>query len=485
MTMAGLRLAVCAGTMVVLAGSYVDAGVSVTAARVELLNAGGGEPDCSALFAQQDPAALPLHVTRLTAIPDGAPGGPVRFQWRLPEPQQGLLLADQDIPPDEQAGVIRTICTELGNGCVLTAEQLKVYDKPTILYVAPGCDALPEQAFKRYHGGRVRIRVKASAGRKKLGRGSIRIGYGRTASLSLTLDGKTGDGVRNGVAAQLREQFAATIDPAGVALPPVARYRFDNGDGDTATAAGGALQATAVLTYSTAGKHVATAEATLGDGSALCDNLLANVESAVNRIRVEVSRTPKRGSYRPGDPAIGTVSVRVRVKNTGNRQQGSAVLLEGASVLTCDTEVRTGSTTLTRSTQIDFQHCSATVEQPCQSDADCRVAQCSECAAGEICLASSHCANTGLDVGVPLGCTTDADCTRFDPTDTCVTVLPVSSVLIPLGKSVDLVSAVVPLANTLAGPAKVTETWTARAQNAPEDSVVDRYTIQSNPAVQP
>ena len=418
-------------------------------------------------------------------MPDAVPGGPVRFQWRLPEPPQGLLLADQDIPPNEQAGVIRTICTELGNACVLTAEQLSVYDKPTILYVAPGCDVLPEQGFKPYRGGRVKVRVKASAGKRKLGKGSIRIGYGRTASLSLTLDGKTGDGVRNGVAAQLREQFTATVDPAGVALPPIARYRFDNGDGDLATVPGDALQASTVLTYSTAGKHVATAEATLSDGSALCDNLLANVESATNRIRVEVSRTPKRGSYRPGDPASGSVSVRVRVKNTGKPQQGSGVLLEGAGVLTCDTEVRTGATTLTKSTQIDFQHCSATLDQPCDSDADCRPSQCAACGAGEICLASSHCANTGLDVGVPLGCTTDADCTRFDPTDSCVTVLPVSSVLIPLGKSVDLISAVVPLANTLAGPAKVTETWTARAKNAPEDTVVDRYTIQSNPAVSP
>ncbi len=469
--------------MVVLASGQAAGRVTVTASRVELLNSGDGDTDCSALFPQDD-AALPLNVTRLRATVDETAAGPVRFEWSLPAGAAGLLLADQNIPPDEQAGVIRTVCAELGNACVLTAEQLKVYSQPSILYVAPSCDVLPEQGFKRYRGGRANVRVKAKAGSRRLGKGKVTVGYGRTASLTLTLDGKTGNGVRGGLPAQLLESFVATVDPAGVALPPLVRYLFDNGDGDSSTTITSALQASASLTYSTSGKHVATAEATLGDGSALCDNLLANVQSAVNRIRVEVSRTPQRGNYLPGDPTTGSVAVRVRVKNVSG-DQGSSVLLEGENVLSCETVVRVGSTELMKTTQIDLQHCSTTVTQGCETDADCRPTQCSTCTVGEVCLTSSYCASTLATTGVAVGCAKDADCTRFDPTDRCVTVIPVSSVVIPRGKAVDLIEASVPLANTLPGAAKVKETWTAQAKNAPEASTIQRYTIRSNPAVVP
>lgn len=480
---AGGWVAAASVAMVVLASGPAAGRVTVTASRAELLNSGQGDTDCAVLFPQDD-AALPVNVTRLRATVDETPAAPLRFEWSLPPGAAGLLLADQDIPPDEQAGVIRTLCATLGNACVLTSEQLKVYTKSSILYVAPTCDVLPEQGFKPYRGGKAKVRVKASAGSRRLGKGSISVGYGRTASLTLTLDGKTGNGVRGGLPAQLREEFVATVDPAGVALPAIARYVFDNGDGNSSTSLSSALQASATLTYSTAGKHVATAEATLSDGSALCDNLLANVESAINRIRVEVSRTPQRGSYTPGDPTTGNVAVRVRVKNVSGAQ-GSAVLLEGESVLSCETEVRIGSTELTTTTQIDLQHCSTTVSQSCESDADCQPTQCSDCTPGEVCLTSSYCASTLAATGVAVGCTQDADCARFDPTDTCVIVIPVSSFLIPKGKAADLIEATVPLANTLAGAAKVTETWTAQAKNAPEATTVQRYTIKSNPAVVP
>jgi hypothetical protein len=298
------------------------------------------------------------------------------------------------------------------------------------------------------------------------------------------LDGKTGNGVRGGLPAQLRETFEATIDPRGVALPTVVRYLFDNGDGESSTVQTASLQSSATLTYSTSGKHVATAEATLSDGSTLCDNLLASVGVAINRIRIEVSRTPQRGSYTPGDPSTGTVALRVRVRNTGG-PQGSGVLLEGQSVLTCETAVRVGSTELTKTTQIDLQHCSATAGQPCDSNADCTPTACSSCTPGEVCLTSSHCAITVTETGEPVGCTQDADCTRFSQNDTCVTVLPVASVLIPRGRAVDLIESTVTLANTLPGSARVTETWTAQARNAPEATTVQRYTIRSNPAVVP
>jgi hypothetical protein len=110
---------------------------------------------------------------------------------------------------------------------------------------------------------------------------------------------------------------------------------------------------------------------------------------------------------------------------------------------------------------------------------------CPDCSDGETCLTSSHCALARTDTNDPLGCVKDQDCTRFVPGDQCIQVLPIASLLLALGDASDLVEATVPLANTLPAQAKVKETWTVHALNAPEDSTTLRYNIRPNPDVKP
>ncbi len=481
--MGGARIGVALVACLAVAGvAEARRRLTVTASRAETLNAASQDADCAELFKTANDQ-LPLHVVRLQASAGSTPVESVRFEWSLPDPNLGKLIADDDIPADEQASVIRALCAELGNTCELTEEQLKVYSKPTILWVAPICsEALPTNASKPYRGGKVKIGVRATAGKRKLGKGSVTVGYGRTASVLLTMRGRSGDGRPEGLPASLKETFVARIDQTRVPLPPVSRYEFTNGDGDSASVETTAPEADATMTYSSPGKHTATVSAELRDGSALCDNLLANVQSAINRLQVTVETAPKRESYRPGDPASGIVTLRVRVRNVSDPATGSAILIEGGSVLSCDTAIRVGKSQLSSHTQIDFQHCSKTVEQPCESNADCGSDACPNCESGESCLASSHCANTFSSTGDTLACVRDSDCPLGD---NCVMVLPLSSLVLPIGESSDLVSSTIPVANTLPNAAKVTETWTAHARNAPDDSATVRYTIESNPAVKP
>src|SRR5262249_9558226 len=276
-----------------------------------------------------------------------------------------------------------------------------VYDKPTILWLAPTCpEALPQDGTTPYRGGQVRVAVRATAGKQRLGKGAATIDYGRTAVVSLTLNGKQRRA--GGVPAGILGEFSATTDSRGVA-PPIATYSFDNGDGDSTTIATSDVQAQAALVYRTPGKHVASVTVGLSDGSALCDNVLANVRTSVNSLQLRVTRTPTRAAYRPGDPATGTVHLLVHVKNVSDPAAGGrgSVLFLG-KILSCDTEVRAGESTLEKTTEIDFQHCSSTVGQACASDQDCAPGACPNCDAGETCLTSSHCA---LRIGV--GCVRD------------------------------------------------------------------------------
>ncbi len=474
--------AVCVYVVVGLAAANVAraARLTVSASKPETLNAGRGNADCSALSKTPD-AELPLHIVRLeVALPANATG-PVRYEWSLPNPSFGKLVADEDIPNGEQALVVHALCAEIGNKCELTADQLTVYQQPTILWVAPTCDeALPADPLKPYRGGRVSIGVRAFAGKKKLGKGTVSIGYGRTAAATLTVNGKTGlnTPVRSGIQAD----FVSTVDPMGVTLPPIDSHDFDNGDGDSGSAPGPSLQGEAVLEYSTGGKHVGTLTVNLHDGSALCDNIAVDVLTSDNRIKLDVKTNPPPGTFRPGDSRSGTVALHVRVTNTSDPNVARGVVLfEGASVLTCDTEVRVGDSKLTKTTSIDFQHCSVTLDQSCTSDGDCSQKSCPECQPGEVCLASSHCSFNGSGFDVR-GCVRDADC---GPGGQCVLVLPVTSLTLGIGQSAELLTSMVPVANILPGTAKVTDTWTVRARNAPDDSEVVKYSITSNPAVTP
>jgi hypothetical protein len=278
--------------------------------------------------------------------------------------------------------------------------------------------------------------------------------------------------------------FAAGVDPAGVVLPPIDRFSFENGDGDAASAAPAGLEAGVVLDYTSAGKHVGTVTVHLHDGSALCDNVLGIVGTSDNRISLSVTTAPAPGTFLPGDPRTGNVNFNVRVKNVSDPAVARGVVLfKGAGVLTCDSEIKVGTSTLSKTTQFDFQHCSATVDQACAGDADCSQSACPDCQAGEVCLGASHCSFTGFSSGFSVqGCVRDSDC---GPGGQCVQVLPVQSLTVGIGDASDLLTATIPVANTLPSLAKVKETWTVHAVNAPDDSDAVSYSIQSNPAVRP
>jgi hypothetical protein len=466
---------------VVCAGPASARRLTVVTSKTETLNAGSTQTDCSELSKTPD-AALPMHIVRISVTPPAGVSGLVRYQWSLPTPNLGTLVADQDIPQGEQAAVIQALCAEVGNECALTEEQLKIYDKTTILWVAPTCDAvLPTDATKPYRGGQVKIGVKAFAGKHKAGKGTVSVGFGRVAGVTMGINGKTGNG--KAVDAGLEAQFSATVDARGVTLPSIDDYEFENGDGDAANVPTNGLQASTVLEYATAGKHIGTTTVQLHDGSALCDNILGNVLTSDNRISLTVTTAPQ-GVFRPGDPQTGVVNLRVRVKNTSDPAVArGVVLLEGANVLSCDTEIKVGTSTLTKSTSIDFQHCSATVDQGCQSDDECSQHACPACQTNEVCLAASHCALGGVSSGFAVrGCVRDADC---GPGGECVKVLPVTSLVLPIGDSSELLNVQIPVANTLSGTAKVKETWTVHARNAADASDSVSYSITSNPGLRP
>src|SRR5262245_50017388 len=338
--------------------------------------------------------ALPFNVVRLRVEPPpNVNPDEVVYRWSPPKPEVGVLAADIDLGPGEQAAAIRTLCSELGNGCVLTADQLSLYNKPTILWVAPGCDILPCKTGRAYGGGRVRIRVRASAGRRGLGKGTATVGFGRLGSLTLLVADpgrpfRDGIGKPGGESIFINPAFAVRLSTDGATLPALEAVVFDSGGGGSVTenppcVSNGEFAActqSGDLLYSAGGKQVASATAELVDGSALCDKLTVNVRTATLTPKLQVSYTPRRKTLVPGDPTSGSPLLRVRLRNAS--QQGGLLLV--GNVLTCASEVRVGPSTLSQMTQIDLQHCSATVSQACTSNADCQAASCSDCEPNEI-----------------------------------------------------------------------------------------------------
>jgi len=200
------------------------------------------------------------------------------------------------------------------------------------------------------------------------------------------------------------------------------------------------------------------------------------VRTTDNSVVLDVSTTPRAGTFIPGDPLKGNPLLRARVRNTG---LGSVTLI--GNVLSVETEARVGGTTLTETSRIDLRHCSGTVGQSCDSDADCQADRCPTCQPGETCLTADHC--SGFAPTDALGCTTNRDCEPFG--ETCVKVLPLSRISILPGDSFDLIESNVSLANVLTVPARIKETWTVRCFNAPDATEVLRYKIKPRPDLPP
>jgi len=495
----GFTVAAVAVVPITLAASQVDAArLTVTASRTEALYSQTDEPDCTDLSKRGTPGNpdLPFHVVRLS-VDSPVTDGSVRYQWSEPSPAAGVFAADLDLGGDDQTRLIRSLCTELGNACVLTGEALALYDRPTILWVAPTCDKLPDDTTRAFPGDRVRFDVRAFRGKQRAGKGSVTVGYGRLASATMLVadgpyqDFRNGNGKPDGEKIFINPAFGAIVDRKGQEIPAATEFSFDTGGaGDVSDTSpceefpGAGLEACVFSPlYDSGGKHTAVLNVNLEDGSALCDKLTVNVRTAPLSFELEVTTQPSPAAFVPGDPVKGNPLLRVRARNTSEPGKGHGIVFVG-NVLTCETEAKVSGTTLTRTTKIDLQHCSATVSQACDANSDCQSDRCPTCEVGEVCLSSDHCD------GSSLGCVTDRDCEPprcgfCDPGTTCVKVLPLSSVSIGPGETVDFIDSNVSLINVLTTPAKIKETWTARSFNAGDATTLKRYKIKPRPDVKP
>ena len=415
--------------------------------RPSLFFSADSNQDCSALHALEGDA-LPYHVVRLKAVAAGADG----YEWSLPKPQVGFLLADQDLGPGESDAAVRGLCGEFGNACILTKETLRFYDLPTILYAAPTCDVLPTNTRKQFPGDSVKVKVVAKAAGKKVGKATTTVVYGDPNVAAVTLYAYGDDGIGEDAAeGGAQTAFNAVPTPLDPPNGPVTQYDF-NWAGDSASAdvcPDTPATACVVLEEAFAGTFPATVEARLGDGSALCDNLNVHVGPCKLKAQVQVIRVPSKSTYTSDD------AVRLRVRFANLSEPGCPLLLQGSNVLSCTAQFRLGKTEDTKTTQWDFQHCSVTTTTPCKVSSECPVT--------EVCLAESHCSTT---LGRP--CDGDSDCqepacTNCDADETCIRVLAIEQQSIPSGQAIDLVDENVIVKNKIGDPVSIKETWTANA----------------------
>lgn len=462
--------------------------VALTPSRREMLSSADANPDCSKLSQLADDA-LPLNVVRIHATVDGGPP-PGVIRWSLPRPQVGTLAADQDLGSAEQTAAVRGLCAEFGNACVLTEDKLPFYNRPTILWIAPTCAMLPLDTTRAFRGATVKVGVSVTNGKSRL-KSTTTVGYGRTAAVTLFVDGRDGLGVPGGIPSDIEPFLGAIVSPNGVALPGPGTFEFD--DGGEASASVGACTdspppgdrhtydaCVGGLLYQQAGKFTATVQDSFDDGSALCDNLAVRVLSAKIIPRLEVKARPAGGTYVPGDPVHGSVNLRVTLHNDSPRQGGSGILLLGSNVLTCSAEVKVGGTSSSVQTTFDTQHCSVTNGQGCQTAAECRSPRCAACTVGETCLTQSHCSKTlGQLCSGDVGCKAAA-CPACEDGESCVRVLATPSIAVPIGGQVELVNTIVEVANQFPGKARITDTWTVNTFNAGSDEAALSYRIRGS-----
>jgi hypothetical protein len=444
-----------------------------------LLYSANSDQNCSELhaMADADPATLPYNVVRLTAQVTGADS----YVWSLPKPQVGFLLADDDLGPQETTSAIRGFCSEFGNACLLTAKTLKFYNKPTILYAAPTCDALPKDTSKVFQGDTVTIKVAAKAGNKKLGKAATEVRWGNPQAGSVTLYANYPTNVpgvrtaKDGIGVESVEGFAITDfnavpTPLGLpGLPPIANFAFEfaGSGGSEPSCPDDPTQICAALETQTPGTFLSTVEVTLDDGSALCDALNCQVGACPRKAQVQIIRVPSKRVYKSGDP----VRLRVRFANLSPNRPGCGLLLQGANVLGCAATFKIGKSEESKSDQWDLQHCSTTTDIPCESNADCLPF-------GETCLDYSHCSET-----VARPCAGDSDCKQdVCPTcqadESCIHVLAVPELLVEPGQAVDIVDEIVPLKNEVGSPVAIKETWTANAFPGTSADAAIKYQIK-------
>jgi hypothetical protein len=458
------------------APSAALAAVTLTASRAEVLYSADDNPDCSNLHDLQD-AGLPLNVVRLSVLVDGQPPAPgTAIKWSYPDPAVGTLLADEALGPDDTSAGIVGFCAEFGNECTLTKEKLAFYTKPTILWLGPLCNTLPEKTARAFAGGSVKFRVKL----RGLGKAKSAVGYGHlgSATLSMTaLGGELQDGIGkpDGVLGPVNPGVSAVADSSG--LPALEAFQFDSGAGEEIRIPPPCVGVCGQLKYPAADRYVATLTARLNDGSALCDRLVYRVATCEGTPKLEVITKPKRETYQDGQ----TVHLQVRLHNNSPRENGCAFLLQG-DVLSCSAQLKVGGIEETHSGEFSYQSCSTTSGQACEVNSDCGCTTnncpCPDCAPNEFCLDYDHCSET-----VQRHCVTDEDCEspacpECRENETCVDVIPKPREFLGVGQSIDLVDKDVVVKNVLPDTARIKETWTARTENAGGDTDDLNYRIR-------
>ena len=454
--------------------------VSLRTFRTELLYAQSADVDCTMLHKITDDSQLPFDVARLSV--EGVPSGlPVRYRWSIAKKAAGTLAADLDLGPMAQTSDVIGMCSAFGNACVLTQDRLKFYNEPKLFFVAPTCDILPNDTEKPFRGGTTKIRVKVSAGRRRLGRATITIGWGREGTITIFAQdsqGKFDDGIGkpNGVNVPAVTILGSVVDahPSPEPAGGVQTFKFDGTGFNTAETIGCPLtrfDACVEEDLFSAGRFFPSVAALYKDGSALCDKMETRTGTCAPNPKLEVIARPKLATYDPNSPRKNTVDLTVRLKNESHAEGGLApcdFLLRGAGILTCAENLSVGGVKDSKSMQFDFKHCSKASDQGCLSDSDCDPNFCATCVAGEVCLTQSHCSQN-----VSKLCQNDADCqnTGNPPPcsdckdgETCIRVLDIPEgfeVGIPAGKSFDLLHETVKIGNDLPDTAKITDTWTA------------------------
>ena len=454
--------------------------VSLPASRTQLLYAQSADVDCTALHKITDDGQLPFYVARLHV--EGIPSGlPVRYRWSVAKKAAGLLAADLDLGPMAVTSDVIGMCSAFGNMCVLTQDRLKFYNEPTVFFVAPTCDILPNDTEKPFRGGTTKIRVNVTAGRRRVGRATITIGWGREGTVVVFAEdnqGRFDDGIGkpNGVNVPAVTILGAIVNahPSPEPSGGVQKFKFDGTGFNTVETIGCPLtrfEACVEEDLFSAGRFFPSVAAFYTDGSALCDKMETHTGTCAASPKLEVIPRPRRETYDPDNPAKSTVDLTVRLKNESHAEGGLPpcdFLLRGAGILTCAEDLRVGGVKDSKSMQFDFKHCSTASDQGCLRDSDCDPNFCPTCVAGEVCLTQSHCSQN-----VSKLCQSNVDCEKTgNPApcpdckegETCIRVLDIPEgfeVGIPVGRSFDLLHETVKLGNDLPDTAKITDTWTA------------------------
>lgn len=462
---------------VMVGAGTASATVTLTASRTDTLFTTETQFDCGELASRTD-EELPYNVVRLRAEDDT--GQATSFRWKLPKPNVGFLMPD-DPEIDSSAGgafAVQGFCAEVGSGCVLTKDTVKSYRRPTILWAAPTCETgLPKTTRTQFSGDTVTIRVKADGQRGRGSKTTIDVGYGRLGTPVLWVT-DTSHQPDNGIGKDhilttLLPTFSVTLEPSIVPPAPIRDYLFDNGNGQqvaaTACTADGAAPgapACTVIPHESLGPFTPNVEVRLEDDSAYCDNARTRVATCQVNTKLEVTRSPRKQTYRSGEQGEVTVTLHNRAP-AGN---GCTFVFHR---LSCETEAKRGDFTARGSHTFEPARCEGDRFVFCETD--------EECGERGPCLSESHCSET-----TEQPCTTDAECSprqcaACGSGETCIRVIHVPRVISP-GQSVEMLHEVVELRSVLPGKTSVAETWSIQeAFGRGDDAAAYRYKIRGQP----